>query len=149
MEGDSRKATGSKQRHPEIIAKKPKSAINTPAYLSAPKCALAVVFSCDGQWLAYGDQIGEVVLVGTDSGRELWRTPSHLGFASAVAFSPDGSRVVSVGTDRKVNVHDTATGTQIVSLREHLSKVSTVGFSADGKTLVTGDGKNVVIRRTE
>jgi WD40 repeat protein len=58
-----------------------------------------VAFAPHGQWIAFSHQPGEIVLLETMTGKELYTLTGHSGHLSSLAFSPDSRRLLSGGRD--------------------------------------------------
>ncbi|HZZ81164.1 MAG TPA: hypothetical protein VFE62_21860 [Gemmataceae bacterium] len=58
-----------------------------------------VAFAPHGQWFAFTHQEGEILLLETQTGKEIQRLRGHEGFVSSLAFSPDSRRLLSGGRD--------------------------------------------------
>ena len=58
-----------------------------------------VAFAPHGQWLAFTHQEGEIVLLETQTGKEIQTLRGHQGFVSSLAFAPDCRRLLSGGRD--------------------------------------------------
>ena len=58
-----------------------------------------VAFAPHGQWLAFTHQPGEVVLLETQTAKEILTFKGHQGYVGSLAFSPDNRRLLTGGRD--------------------------------------------------
>jgi WD40 repeat protein len=58
-----------------------------------------VAFAPHGQWLAFTYQPGEVLLLETQTAKEILTLRGHRGYVTSVAFSPDNRRLLTGGRD--------------------------------------------------
>jgi len=95
---------------------------------------LALAWHPEGDWIAYGANDGQVVLVENEG---IWRLEGHSDWVRAVAFSPDGTWLVSGSDDGTARVWDFADRTERRAL-EHADWVRAVAVSPDGQRIATG-----------
>lgn len=58
-----------------------------------------VAFAPHGQWLAFTYQPGEIVLLETQTAKEILTLKGHRGFINSLAFAPDNRRLLTGGRD--------------------------------------------------
>lgn len=58
-----------------------------------------VAFAPHGQWLAFTHQPGEVVLLETQTAREILTFKGHQGYVASLGFAPDSRRLLTGGRD--------------------------------------------------
>ena len=110
------------------------------ATLEHGRWVLAVAFSPDGQFLATGDQIGQVNIWDVQRQRIVTQLEGDSTSVYTVKFSPDGKILASAGHDGEIQLWK-------VENWEHLGKLNsnatayTISFSPDSSTLAsTGYG---------
>jgi len=97
-----------------------------------------VAFSPDGKLIAIAGSERVVLLIGTDSGKEVARLAPDVVSNLAVAFSPKGDLLATAGDDGKIHLWDTGTWRLARSLVGHDGSVRCVRFSPDGRRLASG-----------
>lgn len=92
--------------------------------------------SADGKYLGSASKVGEVTIIDTQTGKQLWQFDQQ-GNASLLDFSPDGAYVFAGGGGSGAStLYETATGKKLW----RLDRFSHAGkFSADGKYVMIGD----------
>ncbi len=87
--------------------------------------------------------VGEVSLLDTQTGQELFALQGHTRSVHCVTFSPDGRRLATGGRDGLIKLWDTATGHQLATLYAQEGLVYDLAFRPDGKLLVScsSDGR--------
>jgi WD40 repeat protein len=114
---------------------------------SCPGCLAPIAFSPRGDLLAVASDDHSILVLRTDSWKEVLRLRGHAASVGGLAFHPDGERLASASTDHMVKLWDMVTGQEILTLDEHTFRVSSVVFSADGRFLASaGDDWTVRIR---
>ncbi len=98
----------------------------------------ALAFSRDGDWLAVGDDWGNIVLWDARS----WRPQATMKASDAtiwgLAFSPGGRSLAAACDDGKVRLWDPITGQVTLVLEGPPSRVNCVAFAPDSLTLASG-----------
>jgi WD40 repeat protein len=97
----------------------------------------SVCYSPDGEFIAIGDDNGEIRLFFAANGQPGFRCVGHSDVVSAVAFSPQGNLIASASYDNTVRLWDSRDGRCINIFVGHRGWVYALAFSADGKTLAT------------
>lgn len=108
----------------------------------------SVVFSPKGDYLAAGDESGEVRLWDMAASRPVGLPLSgHTDRVMSVSFSPDGKRLASGSSDKTILVRDLSTGKLTFSpLRGHTDWVRSVAFSPDGRILAScSDDRTIIL----
>ncbi|HKB02023.1 MAG TPA: WD40 repeat domain-containing protein, partial [Gemmataceae bacterium] len=128
-----------------------------PSTRAQPRSASSVVFSSDGQRLAW---TGEDLTVSIWDLKTLPDPPpplldtevepilcvGHTGLVTGLAFSPDGKRLASSGEDGVVKLWETGTGQEALTLPGHSGVLRGVAFSPDGRLLAAaGDDGAITI----
>ncbi|HEY1074285.1 MAG TPA: PQQ-binding-like beta-propeller repeat protein [Patescibacteria group bacterium] len=92
--------------------------------------------SADGKYLGSASKVGEVTVIDTQTGKQLWQFDQQ-GNASILDFSPDGKYVFAGGGGSGAStLYEAATGKKLW----RLDRFSHEGkFSADGKYIMIGD----------
>ena len=111
--------------------------VGRPSPFPCPRHCSTLSFSPDGNWLAAGDDWGNVAIwdVATWS-----RRTSAKGSGAPVwnlAFAPDGRTLAAACGDAKVRLLDPVTGQVTLVLDGHAQRVNAVAFSPDGRTLAS------------
>jgi len=65
-----------------------------------------VRFSLDGQYVASGDNVGNILIWNVRTGKLVVRWRAHFSLVSSLAFTPDGKRLLSGSWDRQVSQWD-------------------------------------------
>jgi WD40 repeat protein/tRNA A-37 threonylcarbamoyl transferase component Bud32 len=109
-----------------------------------------VVFSPDGQCLAYGGPDRTVRIWDSRSRQERFNLRGHTANVMSVMFSRDGRWLVSTSADQSTRadgetiIWDTQTGQQVRTLHGHTGWIHTAVFSPDGQRLATGGLDGIV-----
>ncbi len=105
--------------------------------LNSPVKALA--YSPDGNFLAAGDQNGNLYVWHTANGAVRWRAAELGGAVNAVAFSPDGAFVVAGGAfgNYGARLFDAANGAPGNNFYGHTGPITGLAFSSSGDKLVS------------
>jgi serine/threonine protein kinase/WD40 repeat protein len=110
--------------------------------ISAP--AATVVFSHNGNRLAYGGEQGILVILETAQWQTLRQLSSH-SVIRCLAFNPDDSVIASGHNDGSIYLWDTRTGELQAELVGHELGINSLAFSPDGRTLIS-TGEDGAIR---
>lgn len=97
--------------------------------------------SKDGAYLGSASKFGEVTVIETATGKQLWQA-SQAGNASWLDFSPDGTHVFAGGGGQGAStLYETKTGNKLwrSNLYSHQGR-----FSSDGKLILAGDQATVL-----
>ena len=116
---------------------------------------LVVVFSADGETLAYGTDDGPNIFLwdmkaSTQKTIQTNYSQSEGGYAgpSALAFSPDGKTLASTASDNTIQLWNVADGTLAATAAGPQGAIysAALAFSTDGKTLASVDTNNSSIQ---
>jgi WD40 repeat protein len=107
---------------------------------------LALNYSPDGKFIAFGNRLGSVTLCERNTGHVLSKTNAHPPHVYAVEFSPDGDLVATCGSDASIKLWAAQPDglKWKATLRGHLGYINGLAFSPDGKRLVSGAGDQTV-----
>jgi WD40 repeat protein len=105
---------------------------------SLPARGTAIAFSHNGSRIAYGGDIGRIVVFDADKLQPLYEIPCTSA-ASCLAFSPDDAILASGHGDSVIRIWDVETSRLRGELAGHEQHVGWVAFSADGRTLLSRD----------
>jgi WD40 repeat protein len=94
--------------------------------------AKGVAFSPDGQWLAAGDDAGNVELWKVGTAQPPMLLSGHQQQVWALAFSPDGKHLLSGDRSGKVRIWDSASGATEATIDAGPSAVWSISVSPDG-----------------
>jgi WD40 repeat protein len=97
---------------------------------------LAVAWSADGQYVAFGDTEGNIKIL-DQSLKIVVVSQAHQGQVISLAFSPDGQRIASGSDDKTVKLWDRLSGNLIWSVAIGNS-VTSVIFSPDNRYVGSG-----------
>lgn len=98
---------------------------------------LAVAFSPDGKWLAYGGAANTLQLLSTKDWVPVWKAEAHADWIVQLNFSPDSQHLVSASRDRTARVFAVHNGEVVITQTTHGNPVNAAIFSADSKRLYT------------
>jgi WD40 repeat protein len=97
---------------------------------------LALAFSADGKWLAYGGTDGTIGIWSIDERKLASTLEGHTGWIQGIAFSPDGKLLASGSADQTVGIWDPKTWKSILRLPlTPADRVNAVAFSPEGDFL--------------
>lgn len=99
--------------------------------------AFSVSYNPNGDFLAVGDDNGEIRLFGAASGQLHTSFTGHADVISAIAFSADGRFMASASFDNTVRLWNMSDGQCTNIFMGHKSWVYSVAFSPDGRMLAT------------
>jgi WD40 repeat protein len=99
---------------------------------------LSVVFSPDGKFLATSDADGEIRVLQSTDGKQIFSCKEHLHWVWSVVFSPDSQTFASSSEDKTVRLWDVKTGQCFQQLEAHTHWVWTIAFHPDGNLLASG-----------
>ncbi len=109
-----------------------------------------VAYSPDGQWLAAGQENGEVSVWDSESGQLRYALKAHKKPVTRVAFSPDGALLVTASADGRVRMWRMQDGALLYTLRGHKNEVTDVAFHPDGSLIATSSmGKLIKLWRAD
>jgi WD40 repeat protein len=107
----------------------------------------ALVFSPDGQTVAWGDGQGNIDLWDVAQRKVIRQLQGHQNFPRHLAFSADGKTLVSTawGEDA-LRLWDVSAGQELTQRRADVmgKQLSAFAASADGKTVLTGSTGGIV-----
>lgn len=106
---------------------------------------LAIALSPDGQRMAWGTAVGDIVLWNYREQIPIRRWKAHTRQINGVTFSPDGSLLVSAAENGEITLWDSGTGRQRQSLTPVINAATSVAFDRNGSRLAAGVGSRVVI----
>ncbi|MCS6812476.1 MAG: NB-ARC domain-containing protein [Cyanobacteria bacterium] len=89
---------------------------------------LTVLVSPDGQWLATGDNNGEVLLWNLANGTQRFAFREHTAWVNALAFSPDSRLLATGGDDEIIRLWDVETGQCLQTLQGHGGSIHALAF---------------------
>lgn len=98
----------------------------------------AVLFSPDGETVAFAGQGGSLHFASASTGELETTLPGHDSGVTSLAFSPDGKYLLSAGHDGTVRVWKDGQASALKVLKGHTGPVSSVAFSPDGSYAVSG-----------
>lgn len=106
-------------------------------YKVAGSAAKGIAFSPDGQWLATGDDAGNVELWKFDAETAPMLLSGHRQQVWALAFSPDSSRLISGDRSGQVRVWSVATGALEATIEADRSAVWSISVDPSGSHIAT------------
>ncbi len=98
----------------------------------------SVVFSPDGEILAFGSSDKKIELWNVKSGKWLRTLTGHTEAVESIAFSKDGKTLISGSYDKTIKLWNVDSGREIKSIASHAKSVSSVAFSTNGKFFASG-----------
>ncbi len=98
----------------------------------------SVGISPDGKSVAFASQLGDLKLLGTDSGKTLFS--KKLDGSARVAFAPDGRSLATITQAKTVQIWDVPSGEEMAKLFGATTPLLCVAISPDGKKLAAGGG---------
>ncbi len=102
-----------------------------------------IAFAPDAEELAFGDDRGNISVVGRSDGRERHRFRAHEGWIDRIAYSPDGLHLATAGVDRSVRYFE-SDGSRIVRILRTSGSPRCVDVSSHGDFLFFQDASTVV-----
>ena len=117
---------------------------------SAGRIGDDLAFSPDGERLAFGNQLGEIIITATDdlsaaeaqvAERTSWSASKYPIYD--VAYSPDGQYIASAGSDETIRIWHVESKRLVRAFVDD-SKVFCLAFSHDGTSLVSGNHRHQV-----
>ena len=106
-------------------------------YPVAGRAAKGIAFSPDGQWLAAGDDAGNVELWNTATQQAPIMLSGHRQQVWALAFSRDGKELLSGDRSGAVRIWSIATGALEASVDAGTSPIWSISVSPDGRQFAT------------
>jgi len=98
----------------------------------------ATAFSPNGQILAVGTQLGHVVLLDANTGKEIHEPLEHGSeWVTALAFAPQGTSLVSAGPDGVIKLWELPSFKPETLPVVHADHIMSAAFSPDGTLLAT------------
>jgi WD40 repeat protein len=101
-------------------------------------------FSPDGKRLAAVGRNHTLVILDTESGKQVAVGKGHTQAIRQVAFSPDSKFIFTTSDDETARVWDAATGQEILTLTGHKGAVLDGCFSPDGEQIATASADGTV-----
>ncbi len=89
---------------------------------------LTVLVSPDGNWLATGDNGGEVLLWKINDGTQCFAFREHTDWVNALAFSPDSHLLATGGDDEVIYLWEVETGQRVQTLQGHRGSIHSLAF---------------------
>jgi WD40 repeat protein len=106
---------------------------------------LALAFSPDGKWLAFGGTDGTIGIWSFDESKCAATVQAHTGWIQGLAFSPDGKLLASASADQTVGIWDPKTWKSILRLPLTPSHpVNAVAFSPEGDLLAYASEEHAI-----
>jgi WD40 repeat protein len=100
-----------------------------------------IAMSPDDKFAAVGTELGQVMLIAAESGKEIREALGHgKTWVTTVAFSPNEPILVSGGSDCVIKVWDLNSFKSQTFPSAHVEKITSASFSPDGRLLVTTGG---------
>jgi WD40 repeat protein len=99
--------------------------------------AFSLAYSSDGEFIAVGDDNGEIRLFFAKNGQLHMRCAGHADVISAIAFSADGQVMGSASFDNTIRLWNMKDGQCTSVLLGHDGWVYSLDFSPDGRTLAS------------
>jgi WD40 repeat protein/serine/threonine protein kinase len=98
-------------------------------------------FSPDGKQLAVVGNLshflsGEVRILDSDSGHQVWSLKGHTLNVTDCVFSPDGQRLATASADKTIRLWDLITGQEILKLSAYTDFVIGIRLVSDGQRLI-------------
>lgn len=98
---------------------------------------LSLAFSCDGKFLASGNEWGTIEIWNASTWQEIQTLSPKNGEVGAVTFTPDCLKLVS-GHNSVITIWELATGQQLHRLFAHSGSINSLAVSPDGLRLASG-----------
>ena len=96
-------------------------------------------FSRDGEYLATGDNDGQVKIWRISTGQCVRRFPkAHIQGITSITFSRDGTQIVTTSFDGTAKLHGLKSGKQLKVFSGHTSFVNCAVITADNGRILTG-----------
>ncbi len=110
------------------------------------RLALPIQFSPDLGFAACGTEGGQLRVIDTHSGKELWKAQNLEENLHCLAFSPDGRLLASAGgfLESAIRLRDARTGREVGRLAGHRSWVNALVFWPDGRTLASSSADQTI-----
>lgn len=100
-----------------------------------------LAISPDGTRLASGGRDGKILIMNTETGKELFSFTEHTDGINTLVFSHDGTRLASSAKDSKIRLWDVDNGNTLLTLTDDCGSLA---FSPDRKILASvGRGINL------
>jgi WD40 repeat protein len=104
----------------------------------------SVAFSPDGEWVASGDDTGEVRIWATKTATTAHVINRHQGPVNTLSFDTGGRKLITGGSDGLIQLHDTQTGQALGSLNAGAGAVVSIRCASVGGWLAAGYADNTV-----
>lgn len=100
-----------------------------------------LAFNADGTQIAYGTDVGAVLVLDVATGTELLLAEDHEDYIQAVAFHPEANILATAGDDMRVFVYDIEESLLLATLTDAEDVINDIAFHPDGSALlgVTSD----------
>lgn len=103
----------------------------------------SMCLSNDGQMLAYGNKLGDIVLLSLKEWKIVRRFKSHDDQVTDIIFSPDDLSLISGDFSGHLILWNVQSGERLLNLPKHQNRISSLLWSKDGSKLYSGslDGR--------
>ncbi len=106
-----------------------------------PAAVRSLAFSSSGQFLAWADVLGSLVVWDLAAGVERFRREGHVGAITSLTFDPGGQRLITAGQDHLIKVWDAVGGKPLLTLRGHSYPVHSLALDSGGEVLASVAGE--------
>lgn len=114
---------------------------------NATHVVIAVAFSPDGEYIAYGGWDDKVYVHYTSNWTKVTELTEASGNINGIDFSHNSSQIAYGSSDDNVYIHNTTTWNNVTYLHESVSNVYAVAFSPNGSWIAYG-GQDVLVNPT-
>ena len=106
------------------------------------KWIVAVAFSYDGKFMAYGDANGQIIIINLQHQQEITQFRGDPNYITALEFSPNNQMIASAGHNGDVKLWRTSNW-ELVGTLPTFSTVTDISFSPDSSNIVSVDYEEV------